>query len=215
MSGAAEFLATGAAGDEVDTDAPASTPGDEPPAAEVDGPHPAARAEAEEAEEGDPPLTALRRDLVALGAEISRFHDVVDRLHAENQDLRRGELDRVVDPILRDLVKLAGDFRRRGQVWETGRTEAGPADVAKVCRDVAEDADMILERHGVVALVPEPGTHFDRREHRAAGVESTSDPALDGTIAETRRPGYQFGARTIQFPEVAVHRFVAEPSVDP
>jgi molecular chaperone GrpE (heat shock protein) len=213
MSSAAEFLATGAAEGEEGTQTPAATPYEEQPAVEADGPDDT--PDRPEGAGGDEPLSALRLELAGLSAEISRFHDVVDRLHAENQDLRSGQLDRIVDPILRDLVKLAGDFRRRGQTWETGRAEAGPADVAKVCRDVAEDADMILERHGVEALVPEPGTHFDRRDHRAAGVEPTADPALDGTIAETRRPGYRFGARVIQFPEVAVHRFAAEPSVDP
>jgi len=212
MSSAAEFLTTGAAESDEGTEDPTATPDEEQPAAdgpEGDGPEGVGPAGEDE------PLRALRLELAALSAEIRRFHDVVDRLHAENQDLRRGQLDRIVDPILRDLVKLAGDFRRRGQTWETGRVWAGPADVAKVCAEVAEDADMILERYGVATLVPEPGTQFDRRDHRAAGGKPTADPALDGTIAETRRPGYRFGARVIQFPEVAVHRFAAEPSVDP
>jgi len=213
MSSAAEFVATGAAEGEEGTETSAATPDEEQPAAQTDRPD--NTSDGPEGAGEDEPLSALRRELAGLSAKISRFHDVVDRLHAENQDLRGGQLDRIVDPILRDLVKLAGDFRRRSQTWQTGRAEAGPADVAKVCRDVAEDADMILERHGVEALVPEPGTHFDRRDHRAAGVEPTADPTLDGTIAETRRPGYRFGARVIQFPEVVVHRFAAEPSVDP
>jgi molecular chaperone GrpE (heat shock protein) len=200
MRSAAE-LAAETAGDDEGTTVPAAASDEEP------------QAEGAPDEPGEvEPLVALRREMAGLAAELSRFHDVVDRLHAENQDLRRGQLDRIVDPILRDLVKLAGDFQRRRQTWETGRAEAAPADVARVCRDVVEDTDMILERFGVEVLLPEPGTRFDRRDHRAAGVEPTVNPALDGTIAETRRPGYRFGTRMIQFPEVAVHRFAVDPS---
>jgi len=210
MNSSAETWEPGAAHEEEPTDV--STAPREGQAA-TDEPDRA--SDGHDGESADEPLRALRLELAGLSAEVSRFHDVVDRLHLENQDLRRGQLDRIVDPILRDLVKLAGDFRRRGQTWEAGRAEAGSVDVAKVCRDVAEDVDMILERHGVEALVPEPGTPFDRREHRATGVEPTTDPALDGTIVETRRPGYRFGARIIQFPEVAVHRFVTPPVLGP
>jgi molecular chaperone GrpE (heat shock protein) len=213
MSSAAEFFATGATVDEAGTQGSVVAPDEERPAAERDAPDDT--PDGLEGAEADEALRAVRLELAGLSAEISRFHAVVDRLHAENQDLRRGQFDQMIEPILRDLVKLAGDFRRRGQTWEGGRAEFGPADVAKVCREVAEDADMILERHGVEALVPPPGTRFDRRDHRAAGVEPTVDPALDGTIAETRRPGYRLGARIIQFPEVAVHRFVADTAVNP
>jgi molecular chaperone GrpE (heat shock protein) len=200
MSSAAEFLETGTAEGEERTET-AATPVEGQPEAEADA-------------AGGGSFGELRLELAGLRAEVGRFHDVLDRLHTENQDLRRGQVERIVDPILRDLVKLAGDFRRRGQTWETDRAEAGPADVAKVCQDVVEDADMILERHGVEALVPQPGACFDRRDHRAIGTKPTADPALDGVIAETRRSGYRFGARIIQFPEVALYRFAAEPPVD-
>jgi molecular chaperone GrpE (heat shock protein) len=212
MSSAAEFSSTGSADGGRPVDTAVTAPEAEEPTRDVRGRNDAFPGVDGEGAAGS--LTAIGLELAALRVEIGRFQDVVDRLHAENQDLRRGQLDRILDPVIRDVVKLAGDFRRRGQALATDHAVAGATDVVRVCQDVAEDVGMILERNGVEVLVPAPGTRFNRRDHRASGTEQTGDPALDGTIAETRRPGYRLGARIVEFPEVAVYRFAAGPSVE-
>ena len=152
---------------------------------------------------------ALHAELAGLGTQVNLFQQLIDRLHTENEDLRRGQLDRLLEPVFRDLMKLADDWRRMASSWAPDRAAAQPEQVAGLCRAMVEDVDMILERHGVEPAVPEVGSSFDRREHRAVGDTSVDDPALDGTVSGVSRPGYRFGGRILRFPEVLVRRFTA------
>ncbi|WP_170224676.1 nucleotide exchange factor GrpE [Actinokineospora cianjurensis] len=147
-------------------------------------------------------LLAIQADVAKLVAETGALHGLVDRLHRENEALRRGESLRVFDPVIRDLIKLTDDWRRRGAAL---RSQSGPA-AAVLCDEVAEDAEMILDRLGVTRYAPDRGEQFDRREHHATGTEPTEDPALDSTVAEVKAPGYRLDDRAIRYAQVVVHR---------
>ena len=147
-------------------------------------------------------LPDVPEQLDRLADEIGRYRALTESLLDQNEELRRVTLDRILEPLLRDLIKLSEDYRRRAAVLEDGGVTAG----AEVCVEVAQDLDMVLERYGVVMLAPEPGTVFDRRDHRATGSAETPDQALDGTVAATRNPGYRAGERVLRYPEVVVHR---------
>ena len=156
-------------------------------------------------------LAQLQADVAALGAEIPRLNGVIDRLHADNERLRRGESAALLQPLFRDLIKMSDDWLARAKVWENKEdSTASVKDVAKACRETAEDAQLILERHGIEAFVPHIGEPFDRRLHRAVGKKASAEPALDGCIAAIRRTGYHQGERVLRHAEVIVHR--CEPS---
>ncbi|MBP2417198.1 nucleotide exchange factor GrpE [Microlunatus capsulatus] len=150
-------------------------------------------------------LAAIRAELVALRSETQHVNAILDRLHAENEQLRRGEADRQLQPIFRDLIKLADDWQSMGKSW-SGRESATPDDVVSKCLGMAEDAALILERHGVDLDEPEPGDVFDRRRHRALASVSTEDPSVAGRVKEVRRPGYVLGGKVLRFAEVVVFR---------
>ncbi|MEX5636350.1 nucleotide exchange factor GrpE [Parafrankia sp. FMc2] len=152
----------------------------------------------------------LTEDIIGLRAVVDkgfalldRQSDLVDRLHSENERLRRGEFERMLDPIIRDLVALADSCLRNADAW-LSRPTTTPTDVHRVLGDVASDISLLLERQGVDAFAPAPGEPFDRRQQRAAATELTSQPEQNGTIARTLRPGYRSGTRTIRFAEVVV-----------
>jgi hypothetical protein len=75
--------------------------------------------------------------------------------------------------------------------------------------------DMLLERYGVEQSSPEPGTPFDRREHRAIATTPTTDAVQDATVQSTRSPGDRVGNRILRFPEVVVHHMVLPNSQAP
>src|SRR5262245_43610275 len=95
----------------VDTDADGADPGED--AAEV-----ASRAVFEQ--EPDTPVEALRQQVAALESRVDELvaaagreqeraafrESVIDRLHAENQTLRRGELDAMFQPVRDGVVAL-------------------------------------------------------------------------------------------------------------
>ncbi|HEU5474849.1 MAG TPA: nucleotide exchange factor GrpE [Actinophytocola sp.] len=150
-----------------------------------------------------PVLDEIRTELTGLHEQSRFLNGVIDRLHAENERLRRAEAQSAVQPALRELIKLADDWRSRAVA-----VGADPAQ-ARLCGEVVEDVTMILERQGVEQFHADAGLEFDRQQHRAVGTQPTADQALDGIIAEPRRPGYRGDGRVVRFAEVVVFKFAA------
>jgi molecular chaperone GrpE (heat shock protein) len=145
-------------------------------------------------------LDGIKAELTGLHEQSRFLNEVIDRVHGENERLRRAEAQSALQPALRELVKLADDWRSRS-------IAAGEdAGSAKLCGEVVDDVTMILERQGVEEFHAEPGTEFDRRRHRAVGRQPTADEALEGVIAEARKPGYLNGDRVVRFAEVVVFK---------
>jgi molecular chaperone GrpE (heat shock protein) len=151
----------------------------------------------------DDVLDEIRTELAGLHTQSKFLNEVVDRLYTENERLRRAESRSAPRPAIRELIKLADDWRSRTVAVREN------ADLALLCGEVVEDVTMILERQGVEEFGVEPGTEFDRRQHRAVGTRPTDDEALDGRVAELRRPGYLEEDRVVRFAEVVVFKFTA------
>jgi molecular chaperone GrpE (heat shock protein) len=130
-------------------------------------------------------LAAIER-LDARVAERDRLaerdRDHIDKLHAENQRLRAGEVFQVVAPIARDLVRL----RDQALQLDAAAPEPGRGDAALIERQLTQ----ILARLGVEVFVPAEGDPFDAALHQGVGRRPTPDAALDGTVAAVRRPGF-------------------------
>jgi molecular chaperone GrpE (heat shock protein) len=130
---------------------------------------------------------------------LARQSDLVDRLHAENQDLRAGELRNAQLPLVRDLVRLHDDVGRM-------RDTVGEHD--DDLRVVQESLLDILARNGVEAYAPEHGEEFDPRMHAAAGTEPTADESLDKSVVEIVRRGFRWDSGdVIRVAEVRAYRF--------
>ncbi|MCA1702027.1 MAG: nucleotide exchange factor GrpE [Actinobacteria bacterium] len=139
---------------------------------------------------------------------------LIDKLHTENELLRRAELERTQDPVVRDLISLADTCLRNGRAW-LERESVTPADIERVLRDVAGDVELILERQGVEAFEHETGAKFDRRVARAVRLSRTADASLDGAVAAVLKPGYRIGDRVLRYCDVAVWTLdLAVPAAD-
>jgi molecular chaperone GrpE (heat shock protein) len=148
-------------------------------------------------------LDEIRTELAGLHAQSKFLNGVIDRLYAENERLRTAESRTVPRPAVRELIKLADDWRSRAVAVREN------ADLARLCDEVVEDVTMVLERQGVEEFDAEQGIEFDRRQHRAVGTRPTDDEALDGHVAATRRPGYRDEERVVRFAEVVVFKLAA------
>lgn len=148
-------------------------------------------------------LDGIRTELTGLHAQSKFLNEVIDRLYTENERLRLAESRSAVRPAVRELIKLADDWRSRMAAVRAD------ADLARLCGEVVEDVTMILGRQGVEEFSAEQGIEFDRRLHRAIGTQPTEDETLDGYVAEARRPGYRDEERVVRFAEVVVFKFTA------
>lgn len=188
-------------GPEPASDAELTPPSAEPEAGESPEPTPALAEEPEA-----PPPIGLEDAVAGLNDRLeesqrllSRQSDLVDRLHAENQDLRAGELRNAQLPLIRDLVRLHDDVGRM-------RDAAGEHD--DDLRVVQESLLDTLVRNGVEAYAPEQGEAFDPRLHAAAGTEPTAEESLDKTVVEAVRRGFRWeSGDVIRVAEVRAYRY--------
>lgn len=130
-------------------------------------------------------------ELARLGG---RDRDLVDRLHADNQTLRAGELDQAQAPLLRDLIRLHDDLERLGSAAADG------GDLGIVHSQLVA----VLARAGVDRFTPADGEPFDAAQHQGRGTVPTDDPAKARRIARVARAGFRRGGKTIRAAEVEV-----------
>ncbi len=159
--------------------------------------------EVEAPEDGDAVaglLTRLDSRLEEAQRLLGRQTDLADRLHAENQALREGEIRTAQLPLLRDLLRLHDDLARM-------RTVAGES--AADLRLVQESLVDTLARNGVESFAPAEGEVFDPKAHSVSGVERTDDEQLDKTVAEVLKQGFRWDSGDlIRVVEVRAYRFV-------
>lgn len=161
------------------------------------------------AEQQSPPpqafeLAAVAATLVSLEEQLgesqrllARQSDLVDKLHAENQRLRIGELRAATLPLVRDLLRLHDDIGRLA----TDREEAEDLDVVKVS---LLDA---LARNGITTFQPAPGEQFDPKQHSIVGILRAEDASRDRTVAEVIRVGVQWeDGQAIRVADVRVYK---------
>lgn len=153
-------------------------------------------------------LADINARLADLQARNASFTEINDRLHAENERLRRDETGKLLQPVIRDLIKLADNWRSRGRVL-ANRSGDAAQDMAKLCAELTDDVAMVLARLDVEEFAPGAGCIFDRHEHRGTEVRPTGVREMDGLVADTRRPGYRSNGRTIRFAEVVTWKYVA------
>jgi molecular chaperone GrpE (heat shock protein) len=183
----------------------AEGPGDGP-----EEPEPGERAEE---------LGALREQITALTSRVDELvtaagreqeraafrESVIDRLHAENQLLRRGELDALFQPV-RDGVVALHDLARRA-AGQYRRTEAPSAERgAALLETLAEEAADVLARLGVSRIEPVAGEIFDSALHRGVGTAPADQPWQDNTIVEVSATGFALAEKVIRRAEVVVAR---------
>lgn len=138
---------------------------------------------------------------------LGRQVDHVDRLHAENQRLRAGELRAAISPLVRDLLRLHDDV---------GRLAEASTDESKRDLNVVQVSLLdVLARAGIMSFEPEVDAQFDPKRHNAAGVVATGDAASERRIAEVVRTGFHWeDGQIVRVADVTVFKYTA-PTDEP
>ncbi|TYK45831.1 nucleotide exchange factor GrpE [Actinomadura decatromicini] len=159
--------------------------------------------------------------LAGLAARLDREHEraahreaVIDRLHAENQRLRRGELDAMLEPVRAALYRLHDRTRRESRRL-AAPDPADPPDprrTALLLAAVADDVADALARLGVERFTVEPGQPYDASRHRPVAVTPVDDPLRADTVTAVESDGFEQGGKVLRKAEVGVGRLSAGPS---
>jgi molecular chaperone GrpE len=132
-------------------------------------------------------LAAIDARLGALNERAAHREAVIDRLHQEKEELRRGERRLLLEPVVADLIRLHDSLTR-----EVARARGAEEQAhAELLRSFADDVETMLDRCGIDTLTVEPGAHHSVHEHRVVGVLPTDAPELHNTIAEVVGLGFR------------------------
>lgn len=145
-------------------------------AATPDSPHPLERV-----------LSSLDDRLAALDERARHREAVIDRLHAENRELRAAQDRTLFDPVVADLIRMHDQLAREAG----GLRGRGEERLAELMAGFADDALLALERLGVEPVGAGVGDPFRADLHLPLSTVDDPDPARDGTVAEVAAPGFR------------------------
>ena len=152
-------------------------------------------------------LVVELREQSAIGRDRER---VIDRLHAENQSLRQGELQAAMAPLLKDLIALHDDLHQtasRYDLPDPDLSRSASRDFRSFCQALQD----VLARFGVERFEVEPGSPYNAREHRAVRSVPTADITQDRCISEVIRCGFRNEIRVVRPLEAVVMTFRHSP----
>ncbi|MGI5163465.1 nucleotide exchange factor GrpE [Spirillospora sp. CA-253888] len=181
-----------------------------PPEGERPGDRAEDRAAEQTGERADRPEAAgLAEALAALTERLDREHEraahreaIIDRLHEENQRLRRDELQSALEPVRTALYRLHDQVRRAAADWAA--EPPAPERAAALLESVAGDVLDALAGTGVERFRVEPGVPYDASRHRPVDVETVTDPALAHTVRAVHTEGFERAGRVVRKAGVCV-----------
>ncbi|MGW4423127.1 nucleotide exchange factor GrpE [Streptosporangium sp. NPDC004631] len=151
-----------------------------------------------------------------MKAEFKRDHDraahreeVIDRLHAENQELRRGLLQEALTPVRAGLYRLY-DFVGREATRLRDAPEGAP-HVGSLLEAIAAEVAEVLARTGAELLEVAQGDPYDPSRHRATRAE----PGPEGLVLAVLADGFHQGERVLRKADVVVGRAADDRPAQP
>lgn len=128
----------------------------------------------------------------------------VEKLYAENRDLREGELAVAMTPLVLGLAKLSDQM----SLLATSEGAGGSAALLRT-----QLLQVLETAAGIVAFEARAGEPFDVVSQRGVRAVDTGDPTLDGRVSCTVRPGFlRADGSVVRVAEVEVLRHRGAPA---
>jgi molecular chaperone GrpE (heat shock protein) len=139
---------------------------------------------------------------------------VIDRLHAENEELRDNSRRAVFEPVAADLIRLYDHLA--SELERLARASADPA-ITKLMMSFTQDIELMLDRCGFELFTAVAGDPFVVGEHAVAAVTETEDESLNKTVARVVSAGLRDReSGKIRRPlKAQVYRFAGPPEPGP
>lgn len=146
----------------------------------------------------DAMVTALRLD-----HERAAFREsIIDRLHEENQQLRRGELEALLAPVRNGLFRVHDMARKAAR-----QIAANPDGGARLLEAISDECADILLGVGVERFEATVGEPYDPVRHRPLAATAVADVRRDNTVAEAQAAGFATDAKVVRRADVVLARY--------
>jgi len=164
-----------------------------------------ARTEDESAATIPGPLDEIKEQLNSLAKlfETKIKYDehknkIIDELHQALQEHRQGLLQKYVQRMFMDVLKVVDDIRKFSAHYKDKPYEAEVAEkLLNFLQTTASDLEDLFSWEGITAYSCE-GDILDPARQRVINKVQTDDPQKDKTIAERLRRGYKWDEKIIR-----------------
>lgn len=122
---------------------------------------------------------------------------LIDTLHRELQQYRNDLVQKLLQPVILDLIANADSARKQISNLQHANT-LEPAEYLKIIASFPEDLDDILYRQGAEAYITEIGQPYTANRHRILESIPTGDQTQNKTIAQSIKRGYLWQEKIIR-----------------
>ncbi|MCU0599526.1 MAG: nucleotide exchange factor GrpE [Desulfobacterales bacterium] len=169
-----------------------------------------------EADEAEPPpfigpLDEIKLQLNSLSKAFEtklKYDDhknkIIDELHQSLQEYRQGLVQKYVQKIFTDVLKVVDDIRKFSAHYSSNRNADDTMDkFLTFLESTASDLEDLFLWEGISPFSCE-GNLLDPARQRILNKFPTDDPAKDKIIAERVRPGYEYNGKIVRPEMVSV-----------
>jgi molecular chaperone GrpE (heat shock protein) len=132
---------------------------------------------------------------------------LIDSLHQELQSYKTDLIKKHVQSMVVDVIKIIDDIRKLSEHYQSMKPEdLEPAKLLRLLERIPGDLEDIFFYQGVKPFTCN-GNEFDATRQRVLKRVITSDTSLDNKVAESLKPGYEWGDKVIRPEIVAVYLY--------
>lgn len=132
----------------------------------------------------------------------------IDVLYGEIRQAREGLFLQILRQIFLSLIALH-DIISQGYEVAVRETGGEGSATARNILSYRAEIEEILARSGVNHYQSAQGTPFDRERHQVRGTQPTDHAALDKTIAQSQRPGFDYQGKVLRPEWVLAYQYAA------
>jgi len=151
------------------------------------------------------PLDEIKQQLNHLYKEFEsklkydeHKNKVIDELHQTLQEYRQGVLQKYIQRIFTDILKVIDDIRKFTGHYSNGqKSDEMTGKILKFLETTASDLEELFSWEGIVPFSCE-GDHLDASRQRVVNKIQTDEPAKDKAIAARIRSGYKWDGKVIR-----------------
>jgi molecular chaperone GrpE len=133
-------------------------------------------------------LRALEEQGADYNDRAAHREAVINRLHEENEGLRKDLQRSVFDPIVADLIRLFDGVSK-----DLDRLSGDGADprIVDLLVSYADDLELILDRCGIEPFSAAVGDSLVVSEHTVVGIVETAEESRNNTVASVVAAGFR------------------------
>ncbi len=152
-------------------------------------------------------VDALQKEFLSKLKNDAFKDKLIDSLHQELQSFKTDLIKKHVQSMVVDVIKIIDDIRKLSEHYQSMKPEdLEPAKLLHLLERIPGDLEDIFFYQGVKPFTCS-GNEFDAARQRVLKRVVTSDASLDNKIAESLKPGYEWGDKVIRPEIVAVYLY--------